>query len=221
MSNNTREVFAAYTLLRKSGTAPKDAISYLDARIRQLPTDDQEIFMLSVRQFETQAQQKAAVGGKGSSEDASSNPTHTRLLTRTMTTLQPQVAPTPDGERTYVFRQDMTLALRLPEFNHIFHVKPQQYQRNLVIGRSDSRTNFHADIDLTPFGAAQAGVSRQHMGLVYNYRRQQVIIRDLGSKNGLYLNAKKLDNEAVAVLYNGDQLELGRLIMRVAFKFSE
>lgn len=225
--STVKEIFAAYVSLRKEGANPQDAIDYLKPRLAQLDNPTLETqFMKQVRQFEDavlQRVQRQKSFDDDHSFDAPANQSsgdsfgQTTILT-SKNTGRLELPSSSAQERTHIFEPDMMLVLRLPEYNHTFQVRPQDFDRNLIAGRSDARVNFVADIDLTNYGASQSGVSRQHMGIVYNARREQVIVRDLGSKNGLYINGRRMRENEVAVLYNTDQLELGRLIVWVNFE---
>ncbi|NIO71821.1 MAG: FHA domain-containing protein, partial [Anaerolineae bacterium] len=48
-------------------------------------------------------------------------------------------------------------------------------------------------------------------------RGREVFIEDLGSMNGTFVNRKKLIPYLPEALRNGDQLQLGKLMLRVSF----
>ncbi|MFW5691124.1 MAG: FHA domain-containing protein [Chloroflexota bacterium] len=86
----------------------------------------------------------------------------------------------------------------------------------LVLGRSDARTGSTPDIDLTPYGALDRGVSRRHCRL---YISEDVLyITDLNSTNGTYLSSARLEPHQPTPLRKGDDLMLGRLPMQVLFR---
>ena len=89
---------------------------------------------------------------------------------------------------------------------------------NLVIGRVDpvKPKSGDVDIDLTPFNAQEYGVSRQHARL--NASESPPVLVDLGSYNGTYINGERLEEESPRHLESGDELQLGRLKMRIYFK---
>ncbi|NWF70233.1 MAG: FHA domain-containing protein [Chloroflexi bacterium] len=84
----------------------------------------------------------------------------------------------------------------------------------MVLGRTDVRTNFYPDLDLTPYGGAECGVSRTHCRLFY--KNHMLFVTDLGSSNGTYLNGRKLPPNRPENLAIGDVLALGRLVIEVA-----
>lgn len=87
---------------------------------------------------------------------------------------------------------------------------------NLVLGRRDPANPNLVDIDLTPFHAQENGVSRQHARL--DARSEPPILIDLGSYNGTHINGQRLEAEDPQELESGDEIQLGRLRMRIYFK---
>jgi hypothetical protein len=86
----------------------------------------------------------------------------------------------------------------------------------VTIGRiSDTPAHSHPDIDLTPYGAEQYGVSRVHCRI--KRRSTLLYVTDLGSTNGTFLNGRRLLAHAERLLRNGDELMLGRLKTIVRF----
>lgn len=90
-----------------------------------------------------------------------------------------------------------------------------QVKDKLIIGRSDPKNPPLPDIDLEPFGAYQLGVSRRHaMVLIQNNR---LMIQDLGSSNGTYLNRRALRPEENYRVRHGDTITIGKLELQVLF----
>lgn len=84
------------------------------------------------------------------------------------------------------------------------------------LGRFELGVNEDDEIDLTPYGAQDRGVSRVHAQL-------QIIdaivhITDLGSTNGTFVNGKRLEKDTPTALRKGDELLLGRLAVQVLFR---
>jgi hypothetical protein len=82
-----------------------------------------------------------------------------------------------------------------------------------ILGRAFP--NNDSEIDLTPFGAEEAGMSRRHAMLTID--QDHLWITDLHSVNGTFLNGCPLEPDKPTLLRDGDQLELGRLSLRVFF----
>jgi len=85
--------------------------------------------------------------------------------------------------------------------------------KKLVVGRSDPTSQVFPEIDLAPFGALEKGVSRRHARLLS--RRGIVMIEDLASINGTFLNGKRLIPYLPEVVRDGDQLQIGSLSLQV------
>ncbi|WP_119067585.1 FHA domain-containing protein [Aggregatilinea lenta] len=83
-----------------------------------------------------------------------------------------------------------------------------------VIGRAGGDAS--PDIDLTPFGAMAMGVSRRHVKLVR--QSATIMVQDLDSVNGSFLNGKRLFPFQPRVLRNEDELVLGKLALRISFQ---
>lgn len=89
-------------------------------------------------------------------------------------------------------------------------------QEEIVFGRNDERTQTYPDIDLTPYGALDRGVSRSHASI----RRTEdtVTLFDLESVNGTYLNGQRVLPNQPRVLQDGDEIRFGKLASRIYFK---
>ncbi|GAB4531769.1 MAG: FHA domain-containing protein [Anaerolineae bacterium] len=84
------------------------------------------------------------------------------------------------------------------------------------LGRMDPLQNIYPEVDLTQDLAMEHGVSREHACI---FRRGEiVVIEDLGSTNGTLLNSKRLSPFLPQLLEDGDQLQLGKLLIEVCFK---
>lgn len=88
--------------------------------------------------------------------------------------------------------------------------------RGVNIGRLDPVSASFPDVDLTSYGGLEKGVSRRHAKI--NRRGNEVIIEDLGSINGTFLNREKLKPYLPQALKSGDELQLGKLTLRVSFQ---
>jgi hypothetical protein len=82
-----------------------------------------------------------------------------------------------------------------------------------VIGRADPVSNVFPDIDLGPHGALEHGVGRRHARIFL--QGGQVLVEDLDSTNGSFLNAARLAPRQPQPLRAGDELRLGNLAFKV------
>jgi hypothetical protein len=85
-------------------------------------------------------------------------------------------------------------------------------QREAVIGRADPTCDVFPEIDLTPIGGEKDGVSRQHARLRRD--RDRFTIEDLKSVNFTFLNKQRLDAFAPTQIKSGDEVRLGRVVLR-------
>ncbi len=72
-------------------------------------------------------------------------------------------------------------------------------------------------VSLNPFGAREKGVSRRHASLRID--RRQLLLTDLSSSNGTWLNDTQLPAQSPTRLESGDEIRLGKLAFRIHFKF--
>ena len=81
----------------------------------------------------------------------------------------------------------------------------------LVIGREDAIGGVFPDINLEPFGAQDAGVSRRHAKI--SNTGGAWFIKDLNSVNYTYLNRQRLEPSQPVPLRPDDELRLGKLVL--------
>lgn len=70
-------------------------------------------------------------------------------------------------------------------------------------------------LNLTPYGALEKGMSRQHAKLYLMMDR--LYLADMGSTNGTYVRGKMLAPAEPTMLRNGDEILLGRMRLKVQF----
>jgi pSer/pThr/pTyr-binding forkhead associated (FHA) protein len=82
-----------------------------------------------------------------------------------------------------------------------------------IVGRADPVSQFRPDLDLTALGALEQGVGRRHARLFL--QDGQIQIEDLDSTNGTLVNGQRLASHRAQALRDGDQIQLGRLALRI------
>lgn len=85
-----------------------------------------------------------------------------------------------------------------------------------VFGRADTTSPRQPDVDLTPFGALEKGVSRIHAAIERN--EDVLTLVDMGSSNGTHLNGQRLAPDSPRVLRDGDEMRLGKLVAHIYFQ---
>jgi len=88
-----------------------------------------------------------------------------------------------------------------------------QLKPAVILGRGDKDTASEMNIDLTLFGAAEQGVSRQHACL--ELLNKTVMLTDLGSTNGTFVNrGPRLLPGIKQPLNNGDEIIVGKTFLK-------
>jgi hypothetical protein len=63
--------------------------------------------------------------------------------------------------------------------------------REIILGRAHNEPGIpQPDVDLSPYGALEKGVSRNHLALMRDH--DTVVVTDMGSANSTYLNGQRL-----------------------------
>ena len=97
-------------------------------------------------------------------------------------------------------------------------VIPLNDRSEFTLGRISDGQPIMPDIDLSPYQAYAHGVSRLHA--VIKQASHHVLVMDLGSVNGTYVNGKRLNPNVEQTVNNGDIISLGKLKMQVLLKTS-
>lgn len=234
------QLMDTYLSLRSRGMSRVAALNHLYGHLCKLPRTEAQTFVDRVQALEAkrgealpkgpetrslpQDAQEAhpqvgvtcgVCGWVNTPEEAICAHCHTRL---------PQTQPPDMGtstlyqtphDRTLQFTADMWLMLRIPNQHVKFELDPFTAERELIVGRSDASQTV--DVDLCDHAGALLGVSRAHLGLRADPQLQRLIARDMGSRNGLYLNGRRIPAHETTFVQHGDQLELGRLILLAFF----
>lgn len=95
-------------------------------------------------------------------------------------------------------------------------VLPLSERNEFTLGRISEGQPIMPDIDLAPYQAYASGVSRLHAVIKRDAGR--VLLMDLGSSNGTYVNGKRLNPNVEIPLGNGDVVALGKLKIQVLLK---
>jgi uncharacterized OB-fold protein len=81
----------------------------------------------------------------------------------------------------------------------------------ILIGREDPVSGIYPEVDLTPHGGEDGGVSRRHARLIVeggNY-----FVEDLDSTNFTFVNKQKIAPKTRTALKDGDELRCGRVAL--------
>jgi hypothetical protein len=122
----------------------------------------------------------------------------------TPSALPPQAAPVPEP----VPVAEVTAGPYLEIVDSGAHIPLVEHATSLM-GRVDEVSGIYPDVDLTPHGGEEGGVSRRHAELRYEAGAWFVV--DLDSTNGTLLNGSGLQPKVRTPLNDGDRLTLGEL----------
>jgi pSer/pThr/pTyr-binding forkhead associated (FHA) protein len=87
---------------------------------------------------------------------------------------------------------------------------------DVELGRSDPSSGIDPDVDLARDGGFVEGVSRRHAKITQTGNR--VLVEDVGSTNGTFLNGKRIRSHLGYALREDDSLQLGGLELRIGFE---
>ena len=102
------------------------------------------------------------------------------------------------------------ISLHLLESGQIL---PFSDRKEFTLGRLSDNQPIEPDVDLTPYKAFDNGVSRLHA--VMRHNDGNVVLVDLGSSNGSYVNGIRIMPNIEHPLRHGDIVALGKLKMQI------
>jgi hypothetical protein len=114
---------------------------------------------------------------------------------------------------TGTFSEGMVLRLEVEGAPTPILLSPQ-YETS--IGRRDPATGTQPDVDLSAYSGYRLGVSRKHA--IIRMNSEQLEVLDLGSSNGTSVNGSRLVAHLPHPLRDGDEMMLGKMIIRVLFQ---
>jgi len=111
------------------------------------------------------------------------------------------------------FSQDAALLIAIRGHKSVLEAFPRE---RLVIGRGASKVKGQPFLDLTPYDGESMGVSRFHAEI--RFVNNTLVVTDLESHNGTYINEVRLYPHEIRVLHNNDVLRVGKLDMKLSFR---
>lgn len=85
----------------------------------------------------------------------------------------------------------------------------------ITVGRRDTSSGHVPEVDLYDFAGYFLGVSRQHA--VLQRTDELLMLQDLGSHNGTFINGKRLASYEIHPVNAGDSIQLGNLHFQVLY----
>jgi pSer/pThr/pTyr-binding forkhead associated (FHA) protein len=119
----------------------------------------------------------------------------------------------PLTESESIFNPEMKLHIQVDGFSLPIVVAPHP---KTTIGRKDPTSGDSPDIDLSTYAAYQMGVSRTHA--ILELAEDHLTLHDLGSRNGTFINGQRVTPEHPQLLHNGDEVRLGKMVLRLSFR---
>ncbi len=83
----------------------------------------------------------------------------------------------------------------------------------ILVGREDPVSGIYPDVDMTPHGGEEGGVSRRHARLTKESGKYYV--EDLDSTNFTFVNKQKLAPKTRQALDDGDEIRFGRVALKL------
>jgi hypothetical protein len=111
------------------------------------------------------------------------------------------------------FGEDATIIIRIRDVPEPLVILPS---KQTILGRIDQSNTRQPDLDLTPYGGIEKGVSRHHA--IISRSEDTLTLIDMGSANGTHLNGQRLVPDQPRLLRDGDEIRLGKLVAHVYFK---
>lgn len=95
------------------------------------------------------------------------------------------------------------------------YILPLADRTEFTLGRVVDGQPIMPDVDLTPHNAYACGVSRLHA--VLKLAGDKIVVMDLDSSNGTYVNGVRIPPQVETPLVHGDVITLGKLKIQVLF----
>lgn len=111
----------------------------------------------------------------------------------------PETPEAPEAAGMALVLKDSGEEIELPEADEV------------TIGREDPVSEIFPDIDLTPHGGDEGGVSRMHCKIIK--QGDEYKIEDLEATNLTFVNKKKLEPHQPEALNEGDEIRLGKVVL--------
>jgi len=119
--------------------------------------------------------------------------------------------PPPTMEHGYVeLEEELLLTFIIPSSRKRLLLP---LQKKIQIGRTDEEGDFYPELDLTDYGGGQKGVSRHHA--VIEASTDGIVLIDLDSTNGTYLNSFRLSGKRPYLIKDGDEIRFGDLLIHI------
>ncbi|MEM6528066.1 MAG: FHA domain-containing protein [Chloroflexota bacterium] len=118
------------------------------------------------------------------------------------------------GTARFGKRNMLELRVLETEVRYVFHYEDTQ---QITVGRGDPDAGINPEVDLNKVNGLERGVSRTHARVDMGDNGTLMLI-DMGSRNGTFLNGQQLTPQQGRVLRDGDDILFGQVPVRVSFR---
>jgi hypothetical protein len=243
--SDIHQILRHYDRLRRQGVAVKAALETLRTVIDPLPQEIRLELAHSIRAYEKAPPRRPARTQPSAEVEETADETNPRLPSDWVTcphcgksnkpedhlcyacgqlligvddSFQTHVLESDDSPANDYFDENSVLILTARNSKKNYEIRPQDSERELVLGRCTARSTMTPDIDLSDSEGNRLGVSRLHISIRYDRQYHTLTVFDLGSANGTFVNGQRLHPHEVRVMHHQDELRLGNMILIVTFK---
>lgn len=118
--------------------------------------------------------------------------------------------PLPLEHKRVASEEGMSLTIIIPSCRERL-VLP--FKERVEVGRADEESDFYPALDLTDYNGSQKGISRNHA--VFEVSELGVVLIDLDSTNGTFLNNFRLPGKRPYLVKDGDEIRFGELLVHL------
>ena len=118
--------------------------------------------------------------------------------------------PPPLAHERVTLKEEKSLTIIIPSCRQRL-VLP--LKERVEVGRADEESDFYPELDLTDYNGGQKGISRRHAA--FEAAESGVVLIDLDSTNGTYLNGFRLPGKRPYLIKDGDEIRFGELLIHI------
>lgn len=212
-------LFNEFVELRRSGRSPEEAWQQILEKSKMLSKSDRQQLGVMAQQWEYK--QRSARPGEDTVDtfDTLNRPSSARPPYQEGKVSNTDVSDVAEGvpaglEPRHFFGAGTILLLYPQNVDKPLSVNIESGDEALI-GRLAPNTILVPHVDLEPYGGLAAGVSRVHASL--KHQANALLVADMGSRNGTYINGHRLHEKELRLLQDGDELRVGQLTLIVRF----
>lgn len=208
-------LYNEFVELRRSGHSPEEAWQQILEKTKTLSKSERQQLAVMAQQWELK--QRSARPGEDTVDtfDTLNRPAVARAITQEDKAASDAVEDMPTGLEPRHFFGPGTVLLLYPQNVDKPLAVNIEVGDEVLIGRLAPNTILVPQVDLEPYGGLASGVSRVHASL--KHQANALLVADMGSRNGTYINGHRLHEKELRLLQDGDELRIGQLTLIVRF----